>query len=111
MAKINLKNQTIKVGHKKTFGNKVIINILDNPECSSSSTSPREPTYTSPSSKVTVTQKRQQEGKIGPKKDVVVKIPNFKSPITETKKVGALFTILNQRIKQLLLITTKKANT
>ena len=53
-----------------------------------------------------MTQKRQQEEQVGPKKDIVVQIPNCKYEITATKKVGALFNNFSSRIKQLLLIIT-----
>jgi len=43
--------------------------------------------YNSPRGKVTMTKKRQQEGDPGPKKDVIVNIPNFKSGNSTTKKI------------------------
>ena len=47
--------------------------------------------YNPPQGKVTMTKKRQQEGDPGPKKDVIVNIPNFKSGQSITRKVGTLF--------------------
>ena len=44
--------------------------------------------FNPPKGKVTMTKKRPHEGVPGPKKDVVVNIPNFKSGNSATKKVG-----------------------
>ena len=52
--------------------------------------------YNPPQGKVTMTKKRQQEGDPGPKKDVIVNIPNFKSGQSITRKVGTLFFIQKQ---------------
>ena len=47
--------------------------------------------YNAPRGKVTMTKKREHEGDPGPKKDVIVNIPNFKSGNSTTRKVGTTF--------------------
>lgn len=71
--------------------------FLENGANSSSTVSSPEKTsnvfekYNPPQGKVTMTKKRQQEGDPGPKKDVIVNIPNFKSGQSITRKVGTRF--------------------
>ena len=73
------------------------ISISDQKANVSSTTTSSEKTtgviekYKPPAGKVTMTKKRQQEGDPGPKKDVIVNIPNFKSGNSTTRKVGTTF--------------------